>query len=50
MYILLPPDFGKNCEDDMGLPAKIPDPAPEELFREMIHDEIDKWVDVSAVP
>ena len=29
----------------MGLPAKIPDPAPEELFREMIHDEVDKWVD-----
>ncbi len=29
----------------MGLAAKIPDPAPEELFREMIHDEVDKWVD-----
>jgi hypothetical protein len=29
----------------MGLAAKIPDPTPEELFREMIHDEVDKWVD-----
>ena len=29
----------------MGLAAKISDPTPEELFREMIHDEVDKWVD-----
>jgi hypothetical protein len=29
----------------MGLAAPIPEPAPEELFREMIHDEVDKWVD-----
>lgn len=29
----------------MGLAAKIPGPTPEEVFREMIHDEVDIWVD-----
>ena len=29
----------------MGYAAKIIQPEPEEQFREMIHDEVDKWVD-----
>ena len=29
----------------MGLAARIAGPTSEELFREMIHDEVDKWVD-----
>jgi hypothetical protein len=29
----------------MGFAAKIIQPEPEEQFRHMIHDEVDKWVD-----
>ena len=29
----------------MGLAAKIIQLEPEEQFRHMIHDEVDKWVD-----
>ncbi len=29
----------------MGLAARILEQAPTEDFRDMIHDEVDKWVD-----
>jgi hypothetical protein len=30
----------------MGLAARKMPPNPEERFRDMIHDEVDKWVDL----
>jgi hypothetical protein len=30
----------------MGLAARIIKPEPAETFREMVHDEVDKWVDL----
>ena len=50
MFIPFHPDFVKNWRDvrkggTMGLAACILEQDPTENFRDMIHDEVDKWVD-----
>ena len=39
MCTLLPPAFGKNWAHKKGLAARIPEPASEELPKEIIYDE-----------